>query len=257
MISLLRNELSRSWIMFRRYPVPHIGYAIVTFIIFYGLFLGSQYLAGPVALVEARVDALVIGYIAWTLSLTAVADISLNLQEDMASGTLEHIYLSPFGLTRIYLARGMAKLVINLAITALVGLLIMVATGHWLRPRPLALPAVALMLASAYGFSMIFGGMTLLFKRLGGLFALVQMVLLYLTLMPIEEQPLHVQVLSGLLPVTPGVALLRQVLGSTPRLDTLQLALAAGNAVLYMGAGLFIFQRADARMRVHGSTHHF
>jgi ABC-2 type transport system permease protein len=257
MIDLLRLEIERAWLLFRRYPVPHVGYAVVTFIIFYSLFLGSKYLAGPVEVAESRLDALVIGYIAWTLSMTAVADISLSLQDDMASGTLEHVYLSPFGPTRIYLARGLAKLLINLIVVALIGLLIMLATGHFIRPRLLALPAAALMLGSAYGFSMFFGAITLLYKRLGGLFSLVQMALLYFAMLPIEEQPLRAQVLGGLLPIAPGVALLRQVLGKSPRLDALPVALALGNAVFYVGVGILVFHQADKVMRARGSVQQF
>lgn len=255
--NLFLAELSRSWLLLRRYPIPNIAYATITFIIFYGLFLGGQYLAGPVALMGSRLDALVVGYIVWSLSLSALADISLSLQEDMQTGTLEHIYLSPYGPTRIYLIRGMARLLINVGITLTVTLLIMFSMGHWLQWRLLAFPAALVTLVSAYGFSMFFGGLTLLIKRLGGLMGLVQFMLLYLVLMPIENKPLVVQVLSGLIPIAPTVALLRQVLSETGEIQSFNVWLAVGNALLYMVAGLFIFRKADRMMRMRGSINQY
>ena len=257
MRNLFLAEFSRSWILFRRYPIPNISYAVITFVLFYGLFLGGQYLAGTAALVGSRLDALVVGYIVWSLSLSALADISLSLQDDMQSGTLEHVYLSPYGPTLIYLVRGVTKLIINVVITLGVALLIMLAMGHWLQWRPLALPAGLLTLVSAYGFSMFFGGLTLLYKRLGGLFGLIQFMLLYLVLMPIESQPFALQVASILLPITPTVALLRQILSESGQVQGSWVLIAVGNAVLYMVAGLFLFQRADRVMRVRGSVSQF
>jgi ABC-2 type transport system permease protein len=255
--NLFLAELSRAWILFRRYPIPNFAYAIITFVVFYGLFLGTRYLAGPVAMVGARLDALVVGYIVWTLSLSALADISLNLQEDMQGGTLEHVYLSPFGPTRIYLMRGLAKLIINLAVTLVVALVIMFAVDHWLQWRWELLPAAALTLISAYGFSMCFGAMTLVYKRLGGLFGLIQFLLLYLVLAPVEELPLTLRPLSALLPIAPTVSLLRQVLSESEPAGSYEIALSVGNALLYMGVGLFLFQRADRAMRARGTVSQF
>jgi ABC-2 type transport system permease protein len=255
--NLFLAELSRTWTLFRRYPIPNVAYATITFILFYGLFLGGKYLAGPAALMGSRLDALVVGYIVWTMSLSALADISIGLQDDMQTGTLEHIYLSPYGPTRIYLMRGMARLLINVTITLMVTFLIMFSMGHWLQWRVLALPAALVVLVSAYGFSMFFGGLTLLVKRLGGLLGLVQFMLLYLVLMPLEDKPLVVQVLSGLMPIAPTVALLRQVLSETGEVQSFNVGLAVGNAVLYMVAGLLLFRKADRVMRLRGSINQF
>jgi len=256
-LNLLLIEFWRSWIFFRRYPISNIAYIVITFIVFYGLFLGTRYLAGPVELVGSRLDAFVVGYIVWSLSLSALADISINLQEDMQSGTLEHVYLSPYGPTKIYLARGLARLVINLGITLIVGLLIMVALDHWLRWRPLALPVMLVTLASAYGFSLFFGGLTLLYKRVGGLFGLVQFLLLYLVLLPVEDQPFAVRIASVLLPIAPTVGLLRQVLSESGQFEPLQAGLALGNALIYVVTGLLLFRKADQSIRASGTVNQF
>lgn len=48
MFELLLAEFKRSWTEFIRYPVDAIAGVVITTLIFYGLFLGTRYIAGPV-----------------------------------------------------------------------------------------------------------------------------------------------------------------------------------------------------------------
>lgn len=252
-MSLFFAELCRTWIMFRRYPIPTVSFGIITFLTFIGIFLGAQYLAGSASLLGSHLDAIIIGYIVWTLSLTALVDISLNLQYDAQAGTIEHIYLSPYSPAHIYLFRAFAQLTITLLITLVVAALIMVITRNVLPFKPLALAGVLMTLVSAYGFSLIFAGLTLIFKRLGGLFGLLQTSLLLIVIVPFEAYGSLIQGASVLLPVAPGMALLRQVFGESG-VSALTVSVAASNSILYFLIGMFVFNLADRHTRYKGTV---
>lgn len=44
-----------------------------------------------------RLDAIIIGYVLWIVVLFVVFDIASNLQIESQIGTLEQVFLSPFG----------------------------------------------------------------------------------------------------------------------------------------------------------------
>jgi ABC-2 type transport system permease protein len=48
--------------------------------VFYGLFVSAQYIAGPGFAFGDRLDAVVVGYVVWTLILFINNDIAINLQ---------------------------------------------------------------------------------------------------------------------------------------------------------------------------------
>ncbi|MEN9231488.1 MAG: hypothetical protein Q6L68_11320, partial [Thermostichus sp. DG02_5_bins_236] len=115
MIQLFLAELKRSWIQYIRYPVEALGGILITTFFFYALFVGAQYVAGPASQFGERLDAVVIGYVLWTLVIFIVNDIALNLQVEAQTGTLEQVLLSPFSAASIFLARACASFSLRFA----------------------------------------------------------------------------------------------------------------------------------------------
>ena len=95
MMNLLIGELKRTWIQTRRYPAEIIGGVVILTAVFYGIFVSTQYMAGPTGAVGERLDTVVVGYVIWTLVLYIVNDIANNLQLEAQTGTLEQVFLSP------------------------------------------------------------------------------------------------------------------------------------------------------------------
>ena len=102
MMDLLYAEFKRTWIQLIRYPTEIISGIIITAAVFYGLFVSAQYIAGPGFAFGDRLDAVVVGYVVWTLILFINNDIAINLQLEAQTGTLEQIFLSPFGAPRVF-----------------------------------------------------------------------------------------------------------------------------------------------------------
>ncbi|MEO8891237.1 MAG: hypothetical protein ABI417_06825 [Coleofasciculaceae cyanobacterium] len=98
MFELFLAEFRRNWIQFIRYPFEAIGGIVITTTIFYGLFLSTRYVAGPALQLGDRFDAIVIGYVLWSLVLFTMVDISSGLQYEAQTGTLEQLFLSPLVL---------------------------------------------------------------------------------------------------------------------------------------------------------------
>ena len=106
---------------------------------FYGLFLSTQYIAGPgVQFCGDRLESIIVGYIVWSLSAFIFGEHRWRTATRGSNGTLEQIFLSPFGATKIFLVRAVAKLTTQLFENASVLMIIVVLTGE-----PSFLPAYA------------------------------------------------------------------------------------------------------------------
>jgi ABC-2 type transport system permease protein len=252
MLRLFLAELKRTWIEFIRYPIDAIAGVIITSLIFYGLFLSARYLAGPNLAFGDRLDAIVVGYILWSLVIFIVDDIAIKLQIEAQTGTLEQVLLSPFGTTRVFLARALSSLTLRLVVMLGILLFIIVLTGTHLRfPLSLVLPLSAVLLG-AYGLAFMMGALALLFKRVVQLLGLFQFVLLFLLAVPTQTWVSSLQVFRLFLPMTLGADLLRDLMALNQNLELSQLALALLNGMGYFALGLLVFRWAEGKAKQQG-----
>jgi ABC-2 type transport system permease protein len=244
LLYLFWAELKRTWTQYIRYPAEALGGILITTFFFYALFAGAQYVAGPASQFGERLDAVVIGYVLWTLVIFVVNDIALNLQVEAQTGTLEQVLLSPFSAATLFLARACASLVLRLAIVVVVLGIILLLTGSRLRfPPSLVLPLLSVVLG-AYGFSFLLGSAALIWKRIQQLLILSQFGLLFLLATPTEEWSGARKWLGQMLPMTAGAGLLRDVMVRDAGLDPLRLLVALASGIFYFGLGLLAFRRA-------------
>ncbi|NJL22119.1 MAG: ABC transporter permease [Leptolyngbyaceae cyanobacterium SM1_3_5] len=252
MIDLLLAEWRRNWTQFIRYPIEAIGGILITTIVFYGLFLSAGYIAGSAFQVGDRLDAIVVGYVLWTLVIFIISDISLGLQVEAQTGTLEQVFLSPFGAPRVFLARAIASLGLRLLVIATILLIILGLTGSRLNfPPTLIFPLVSMILA-AYGLAFIIGSCALLFKQIQQLLGLFQFVLLFLLATPTETWTGTARLLSRLLPMIPSADLLRDLMAKQAAIDPQNVLIAFANGLAYFAIGLAIFRWAEQRAKQRG-----
>ncbi len=252
MLELFMAELKRNWIQFVRYPVEAIGGIVIITSVFYGLFLSAQYMAGPALQFGERLDSVVVGYILWTLVLYVINDIAIGLQSEAQTGTLEQVFLSPFGAPGVFLARAIASLTLRLTLILLILLIIIGLTGSQLSfPLTLVLPLVTVLLA-AYGLAFIMGSCALLFKRIQQLLGLFQFVLLFLLATPTETWVGPMRWVSLLLPMIPSAGVLRDLMARGTSLDWSQWAIALVNGLVYFLLGFLTFRWAEHRAKQQG-----
>ncbi|MEN9203955.1 MAG: ABC transporter permease [Thermostichus sp. DG02_3_bins_51] len=242
MIQLFWAELKRSWIQYIRYPIEAIGGILITTFFFYALFVGARYVAGPTSQFGERLDAVVVGYVLWTLVIFIVNDIALNLQVESQTGTLEQVLLSPFSAASIFLARACASFSLRFTSVITILLVILGLTGSRLQfPPSLILPFLSVVLG-AYGFAFLLGSAALLFKRIQQLLVISQFGLLFLLATPTEEWQGSLKWLGQGLPMTAGAGLLRDVMVRETGLDGLRLLLSLMSGVVYFVLGMVAFR---------------
>ena len=252
MFELFLAEFKRSWIQFTRYSTEAIGGIIIITAVFYGLFLSARYIAGPSLQFGNRLDAIIVGYVLWTLVVFIMSDIAGTIQIEAQTGTLEQIFLSPFSAPTVFLVRALANLMLQLMILLSILLLIITLTRSQLSfPPSLLLPLLTVLLG-AYGLAFTMGSLALLLKRVQQLFGIFQFALLSLLTVPTETWTGPVRVLSLLLPMMPGAGLLRNLMARGQMLDPIAFAIALGNGAAYFTLGLFLFRWAERETKRQG-----
>ncbi|NEP18395.1 MAG: ABC transporter permease [Leptolyngbya sp. SIO4C1] len=252
MLNLLIGELKRTWIQFIRYPTEIIGGIVIITTVFYGLFLSAQYMAGPAMGFGDRLDAVVIGYVLWTLALYIVNDIAINIQFEAQTGTLEQLFLSPFGAPRVFFARAVASLALRLTLIVIILLILMGITGSRLAfPLALIWPLLTLLLA-AYGLAFVMGSVALVFKRVQQILPIFQFALLFLLAAPTEEWSGSARFVANFLPMLPSTGLLRNLMARGQSLDLTQLGIALLNGLLYFAIGIAVFSWAERQAKRKG-----
>lgn len=252
MIEIFLSELRRQWIQQRRFAIDSIAGILAMVIVFYGLFLTTQYLAGPSTQFGRRLDAIVVGYVLWTLVSFIIGDIAGGLQQEASTGTLEQIFLSPFPATQIFLLRALARLTVTLAQMIVILILLMVVTGRVLSFSPaLVLPLITVILG-AFGLALTVGALSLLVKEVRQILGLLPFGLFVALLVPVESWEMPARFFGWLLPMTPGAGVLRELMARNQTIDWGQLVIAVLNGGIYFAIGLFLFQQAERIAKQQG-----
>jgi ABC-2 type transport system permease protein len=252
MLELFLAELKRGWIQFIRYSFEAIAGVTITTAIFYGLFLSARYIAGPTLQFGNRLDAVVVGYVLWSLALFIMTEIAGGLQSEAQTGTLEQLFLSPFNAPTVFLLRALASLTRQLTLIVGVLLIIMALTGSRLSFPPSLLLPFATVLLGAYGLAFAMGSLALLLKRVQQVLGIFQFALLFLLTIPTETWVGSPRLLGLLLPMTPGAGILRDLMARGQPLELLQFVLALLNGIAYFSLGLVLFRWAERETKRRG-----
>ncbi|MBW4654494.1 MAG: ABC transporter permease [Kaiparowitsia implicata GSE-PSE-MK54-09C] len=251
-MELFFAELRRSWIQLLRYASEAIAGILITTVVFYGLFLSANYIAGTGNPEGDRLETIIVGYLLWTLSLFIMSDIAGGIQREAQTGTLEQLFLSPYPSTQVFLTRAIASLSIQLTLLGTILVIIVNLTGTRLSFQPVFLLPFATVLLGAYGLAFAVAAMSLLLKQVQQLLGILQFGLLFLLSVPTETLPTPIRILAGLLPMTPGAGLLREVMARGASLGLVPLLIALANGAVYLSLGLLLFRVAEGVTKRRG-----
>lgn len=254
MLRLLWAEIRRSVTLYLRYPSEAITGVITFTAVFFALFLGIQFVAGPGGpQFGARLDTLIITYLIWSLTLFALGDLGWTLQWEAQTGTLEQLFLSPFGPLKVFVLRAIADQVTQLLMTAAVLVLIQLITGRTLHFTPLVVLPLLSILAATYGLGLMLGGLALIFKRVQSLLQLSEFILLFMIVTPVERWHGALQVLGMCIPLAPSSGVLRQLLSTaTPDFNLNLYLIGLLNGLVYFLLGLLAFSHAERAAKQRG-----
>jgi ABC-2 type transport system permease protein len=251
-LKLFSAELRRSWTQFIRYPAEAIGGIFIITAAFYGLFLSAKYVAGPGLQLGDRLDSIIVGYVLWSLVTFILFSVAGALQNEAQTGTLEQLFITPYGAPRVFLTRAIADLFIQFVLIASILTLIMVLTGRYLAFPPMLIFPLSSVIMGAYGMSFAIGSLALLLKRIQQLLGIFQFALLFLLTVPSETWTGSMKILGLLLPMTAGAGLLRDLMARQQPLDLIQLSFALLNGAVYFGLGLLLFRWAERETKRRG-----
>jgi ABC-2 type transport system permease protein len=252
MHKLVAAEVWRTFTVFRRYPSEALV-GVITLGVMFGLFLlGIQYVGGPAANFGSRLDAVIVGYVLWSLTLMTLSDAGYGVQMEAQMGTLEQLYQSPFGPIRILFARTFASISLYLVLNLLVLAVLLVLTGRSLSFSPLlAVPVLTLLLA-ATGLGFALAGLAVVFKRVDQVMQVAQYVLLFCVITPVENWEGWRGTLGATVPLAPSAGVVRDISARDTSPSLLDLGVAAGNGLAWLIVGVLIYVLLDSAARRRG-----
>lgn len=211
---LLKAEFKVSFILISRYPFQLITGIIASYITFMGLFYGFQ---GLKVFENSSYSpgSLIIGFLIWQYAMSAIGDMSQEIMSESQTGTLEEIIISVINPLYFLSARTLALLLIDTLWVIFLLSIISLTTGVFLHiPFFPTIIIFFLIVTGLYGLGFTLAGLALIFKRLGPILSILNIVLLLFTgvILPLEGFPVIIQCLAHSLPLTDGLSILRMVI---------------------------------------------
>ncbi|WP_231183996.1 ABC transporter permease [Haladaptatus sp. DYF46] len=257
--TLFAAVLRKRAYLLARYPMNTLAQIVTVYLFFAAIFFGGKAAAGSIGGAGALSDTfggLIVGWFLWTMALTAYFSLASSVTQEAQWGTLEQLYMSPYGFGSVMAASVVAYLLESMLWGAIILPLMLVTTGQSLAVDLLTVvPIVVLTLLPVVGIGFVFAGLALLYKRIENLSQLMQFVLIGLIAAPIaDSEPLRY------LPLVQGSSMLQRAMQGGVRLwqfPASDLAVLVVTAVGYCLLGFYAFKRAARRARRMGVLGHY
>lgn len=251
---LVRTITAKSFILLRRYAFNTLSQLAGLYVMFVVLFFGGRALGG--AAFDDSLEGLIVGFFLFTMAIVAFSGLSWDLMREAQWGTLEQLFMSPFGFEWVMVVKSSVNVLLSFLWGAVMLGLMLLTTGRSLHVDVLTVVPVGLLtLAPAVGVGFAFGGLALVYKRIESVFQLLQFGFIGLIAAPVGAYPL-----LKALPLSLGSFLLARAMGDGVRLWEMapaDLALLSLTAVGYFALGLAVFRFASRKARRDGVLGHY
>ena len=246
---LIRALGHRELTLLVRYPVNTVSLFASMFVFFALIFFGGRAVAGGA--ITNSADGIVVGFFLWTLVTRAFQSLASSITREAQWGTLERLYMSPYGFGAVMSVKAVVDLCLSVAWAGAMLVPMMLVSGQWLHLDPLTVvPLVVLAITPVVGLGFLMGGLALLYKRVENLFGIVTFGFAGLIAAPVEQ----FEILK-FLPLAQGSHLIRTTMTEGVRLWEFpvgDLAFLIGTAVGYIFVGFYCFRHAEHRARDRG-----
>jgi ABC-2 type transport system permease protein len=251
---LAREIVHRRVKILRRYPLNTVVGLLSGIVFFLLLLVGGRAVGGQ--RFESQIRAFIVGYYLYSMSIPAFRSLAGTFSNASRTGTLEQLYVTPFGFS--YLS--FLAITITLTETLLWGLItlfvMVLVTGAPVLFDPLTIVVLSLLtIAPVAGIGFVFGGLAVVYKRVSATFSLLQYGFIFFVFLPAAQNPQ-----LRLLPITDGKYLLLKAMTEGYHiweLSPVALGLLTLKAVLFVGGGIFLFNRIIDVGRKRGVLGHY
>lgn len=245
---LFLASLRKRLVLLKRYPVNTLSQFGTILLVFLVIFVGGMAIA-PAAM-SASLSGIIVGYMLWSMSIVAYSGLSWNVTREAQWGTLEQLFMSPFGFGRVMAVQTLVNVLESFMWGVGTLAVMLLVTGRSLSLDPLTVVPIGLLaLAPAVGVGFVFGGLAIRFKRIENAFQLVQFVFIGFIAAPVGTYPWLRWV-----PLAQGSHLLQVAmrdgvpLTAMPATDLAVLLLTAVGYLL-LGYGVFTYCQVWARRK--------
>ncbi len=252
-VAVVKGEVRRTVEEAKNYWLQTITNIISTII----FFLGFSFVISP----DLRGSDLflLVSMLLWYFSLEIINQMSHYILEEKYFGTIEKIFLSPYGPVTVLSYRAFSSILLSTGIVSVMYLGLSLIVG--ISPFSITLPMILISivtLAGLYGFGLMLAGLTLLSSRTSSVSSIITYVMLFISgmLVPLDQFHPVIAAIARLFPLTNGVEMLRVI--ATSNMDLLGFIL---NINTYFGivysivaiiAGILVFKYAVRRAKIKG-----
>jgi len=253
LLLLIKAELKRELLFLKRYPFETLSFVFFMYVTLMAIFLGLSQLSNQGGL-DLNHNRMILGYCLMQFVMSTQMGWAGQISNESQTGTLEQLSISGHSLAAVLFARGVAQFFRQTThFFLLLGGYIYsipqatIAMQTWF----LVIPLLFLIALGVYGIAYLFAGLTLLFKRVGFFFQVINFAFLGLfwqNRTALEDGSVLAN-LYDYFPLTLGMWNLEQLMtGKTTEVFLLfahQLILS----LLYCLGGYLIFRQMEKRAR--------
>lgn len=247
----LKAEIWRQIYLYKRYPFSYFSDFILLILMFMAIFFSGSLAGGGI--IGKTLNALVIGYVLWTLIQNTISQMGTGIANQMQNGILEQQFLMPISFKRLFFNKIVVNIVSSAIQAFLALIIIMMITNNWIKFSPITVLPFFLALLVTIGLGYLIVSLVLKFKRIGSSLVIFQYVYLGILLINFENYPLSIKYLSCLLPICPMVSWMRLIVNQRKYNFSFYLMASIFNAILWLVIGFFIFEITNRKVRKAGS----
>lgn len=180
---------------------------------------------------------LLAGYIAWTLSISAISSVGNEVSSELSKGTFYRKMHSKYPLAVLYLGDLIASFVIQIFVIVC---LLIIAKVFWNVSITFSFTiiiALIINLLGMYGIGLIVGGLSVRYKRIGAIVLLIQLGMLFITdTIPTSSSLLAV---TKVIPLTACNEVIRTCLSNHTDAQSLVMLLLTSIIWIFIGTAVF------------------
>jgi len=251
------KRLQEQW----HYKLNYFSGIVATLIFFLGLVLVVGREGDPLL-------TMVMGFLFWVYGTGIIDELTIYTVEEAQLGTLEQIFATRTPVWAMLISKLIAMVTLTTARVILFLLLIVFIQKDLLyyigRANWGAIIIVGLfILISLSGVGTIMFGLTLIFKRVGTFSTIIQYALLFFSgiLVPIEQLPVPLRIISYLSPLTYGVRVLESIV---IEYQPFRAVIGSGNwwllvatSVVFVAIGVIVSKWCLRKAKIKGILGHY
>jgi ABC-2 type transport system permease protein len=250
---LFYGILKKEFMLLLRYKVNTLSGMVSIYVMFLLIFFGGKSMGGTAF--DESLGNIVVGFTLWILAAGAYTNLAGKMTREASWGTLEQLYISPLGFTRVLVLTSLAGIVNGLITTAIIFVPVFLTAGVPLHLNPAILPVAVLGIVSVLGLGFTFGAAAIRFKRIDELINLLSFGFTGLVAAPVEQIPA-----LKYLPLAQSSYLLQLMMDDGVGLLEIPLAdlvVLVGVAVGYFTAGYLLLVFFIRNARKNGVMGHY